>query len=44
LHNQGANVVFCDGHVEYGKQKAWIEPTPKAMIRWNRDHQPHLKK
>lgn len=43
VHNRGANIVFCDGHVEYAKQKAWIEPTAKAMVRWNRDHQPHLK-
>ena len=43
LHSQGANVVFCDSHVEYGKQTAWMEPTDKAMQRWNRDHEAHLK-
>lgn len=43
VHNAGANVAFCDGHVEYGKQRSWVEPTAKVMLRWNRDHQPHLK-
>ncbi|HKS35597.1 MAG TPA: DUF1559 domain-containing protein [Verrucomicrobiae bacterium] len=40
-HNQGANVVFCDGHVEYGKRKEWIKPTEAARKRWNNDNQPH---
>jgi len=40
-HQQGANMLFCDGHVEYGKQSAWIARTPEARCRWNRDHQPH---
>jgi prepilin-type processing-associated H-X9-DG protein/prepilin-type N-terminal cleavage/methylation domain-containing protein len=40
-HDGGANAVFCDGHVEYGKLKKWIEATPQARRRWNSDHQPH---
>ena len=42
-HKHGANVAFADGHVEYGKQNSWNELTAKALRRWNRDFQPHLK-
>jgi prepilin-type processing-associated H-X9-DG protein len=41
VHNAGANIVFCDGHVEYGKKQAWIKPTEAARKRWNNDNQPH---
>ena len=41
VHNGGANIAFCDGHVEFGKHHTWTNVT--AMVRWNRDHQPHLK-
>ena len=40
-HNDGANVVFCDGHIEYGKQRRWTEASDWARCRWNADHQPH---
>lgn len=40
-HNQGFNAVFCDAHVEYGKQVAWLQKTERARQRWNFDHQPH---
>jgi prepilin-type N-terminal cleavage/methylation domain-containing protein/prepilin-type processing-associated H-X9-DG protein len=40
-HRGGANVVFCDAHVEFGKQSKWIEATDDARQRWNNDHQPH---
>jgi prepilin-type processing-associated H-X9-DG protein/prepilin-type N-terminal cleavage/methylation domain-containing protein len=40
-HNQGANAVFCDGHIEYGKLKAWLKKTERARQRWNNDNQPH---
>jgi prepilin-type N-terminal cleavage/methylation domain-containing protein/prepilin-type processing-associated H-X9-DG protein len=39
-HNGGANVVFCDGHVEYAKQRKWLEPSDTARRRWNNDNQP----
>lgn len=42
-HKHGANVAFADGHVEYGKQNSWNELTAKALRRWNRDFEPHLK-
>lgn len=40
-HNKGANIVFCDGHVEWQKQGKWIELTEAAARRWNNDNQPH---
>jgi prepilin-type N-terminal cleavage/methylation domain-containing protein/prepilin-type processing-associated H-X9-DG protein len=40
-HNNGANVVFCDAHVEYGRQAAWLQKTDRARQRWNNDNQPH---
>jgi prepilin-type N-terminal cleavage/methylation domain-containing protein len=40
-HNYGDNVVFCDDHVEYAKQKVWLEKTDRARQRWNNDHLPH---
>jgi prepilin-type N-terminal cleavage/methylation domain-containing protein len=40
-HNLGDNVVFCDDHVEYAKQTAWLQKSERARQRWNNDHQPH---
>jgi prepilin-type N-terminal cleavage/methylation domain-containing protein/prepilin-type processing-associated H-X9-DG protein len=40
-HSRGANMVFCDGHVEYRKQSKWIDASDAARCRWNNDHQPH---
>ena len=40
-HNRGANILFIDGHVEYGKYRKWVEQRDDIMCRWNRDHQPH---
>ena len=40
-HSGGANVLFCDGHVEHGTQASWIEMTDRARRRWNNDHEPH---
>jgi prepilin-type processing-associated H-X9-DG protein/prepilin-type N-terminal cleavage/methylation domain-containing protein len=40
-HNKGANVAFCDGHVEYGKQAKWTKKNDPACRRWNNDHEPH---
>lgn len=41
LHKRGANIVFCDGHVEWQKQAKWIELTEAVARRWNNDNQPH---
>lgn len=40
-HSGGANLLFCDGHVEYGRNRKWVEHRDDVMRRWNRDHQPH---
>ncbi len=40
-HSGGANMVFCDGHAEFAKQKNWIEETDLARRRWNNDHEAH---
>jgi prepilin-type N-terminal cleavage/methylation domain-containing protein/prepilin-type processing-associated H-X9-DG protein len=40
-HNNGLNAVFCDNHVEYGKNSAWLQKTDRARRRWNFDNQPH---
>jgi prepilin-type processing-associated H-X9-DG protein len=41
-HQDKANVVFCDGHVESPKLKFLFEDTSDdALSRWNRDHKPH---
>ena len=40
-HDNGANVVFCDGHVEFGKQTNWMRAIDVARQRWNNDHLPH---
>jgi len=40
-HLGGANILFCDGHVEFKKQARWIEATDTARARWNNDHEPH---
>ena len=40
-HGGGANILFCDGHVEHGSQARWIEKTDSARRHWNHDHEPH---
>jgi prepilin-type processing-associated H-X9-DG protein/prepilin-type N-terminal cleavage/methylation domain-containing protein len=41
-HQGRANVIFCDGHVESPKLQILFEDTSDAaLVRWNRDHQPH---
>jgi prepilin-type processing-associated H-X9-DG protein/prepilin-type N-terminal cleavage/methylation domain-containing protein len=44
-HQGRANVVFCDGHVESPKlQFLFADTSDAALVRWNRDHQPHREK
>jgi prepilin-type processing-associated H-X9-DG protein/prepilin-type N-terminal cleavage/methylation domain-containing protein len=41
-HQDRANVLFCDGHVESPTRKVLFDDTSNAaLVRWNRDHQPH---
>ena len=40
-HAGGANLLFCDGHVQWAKQSFWIAPTDESRSLWNNDHQPH---
>ena len=41
-HNGKVNVVFCDGHVESPQLKfVFTDTSDAALVRWNRDHQPH---
>jgi prepilin-type processing-associated H-X9-DG protein/prepilin-type N-terminal cleavage/methylation domain-containing protein len=41
-HQGRVNVLFCDGHVEPPSLKFVFEDTSDAaLVRWNRDHQPH---
>jgi prepilin-type processing-associated H-X9-DG protein/prepilin-type N-terminal cleavage/methylation domain-containing protein len=40
-HNGGGNVLFCDAHIEYGKQTNWMKPTEDMRKRWNADNMPH---
>lgn len=42
-HSQGANLVFCDGHVDFKKQGRWVEASDEARRRWNVDNEPHLE-
>jgi prepilin-type processing-associated H-X9-DG protein len=40
-HSGGANMVFCDGHVQWSRQSKWIVEDASARSRWNNDHQSH---
>jgi len=39
-HEQGYNVLFCDGHVVLVKRNDYFFP-PRTARNWNRDNQPH---
>ena len=40
-HNDRANMLFCDSHVESARQTTWVSPSTTARSRWNNDHEPH---
>ena len=41
IHRGGANILFCDGHVEWALQERWIVREDSVARRWNNDNQPH---
>ena len=44
-HQNKANVVFCDGHVESPTLNfLFADTSDAALSRWNRDHQPHRER
>ena len=44
-HQNKANVLFCDGHVESPTlQFLFADTSDAALCRWNRDHQPHRER
>ena len=44
-HHGRANMVFCDGHLESPTlQFLFTDTNDEALVRWNRDHQPHREK
>ena len=40
-HHGGAQVMFCDGHVRWGKQSKLVEHTQWTRKLWNNDNLPH---
>jgi prepilin-type processing-associated H-X9-DG protein len=40
-HNGGANMAFCDGHVQYAKQSVWMKSADDTRRLWNNDNLPH---
>jgi prepilin-type processing-associated H-X9-DG protein/prepilin-type N-terminal cleavage/methylation domain-containing protein len=40
-HANGANMLFCDGHVQYAKQSFWLAPSDENKRLWNADNQSH---
>ena len=44
-HTGKLNVLFCDGHTEAPTlNKLFVDTDDAALVRWNRDHQPHRDK
>ncbi len=40
-HQTGANVAFCDGHVEFGTRHRFDTQREEVRRRWNTDNEPH---
>lgn len=42
-HNLGANVLYVDSHVEFGKRRLMIDPNNDTWRkRWSNDNDPHM--
>ena len=40
-HGTSDNMLFCDGHLEFGKTNSLYAKTQPSRLRWNNDHEPH---
>ena len=40
-HGNGANMIFCDGHVQFAKQSFWLDPGDESTHLWNADGESH---
>lgn len=40
-HRGGANMVFCDGRVDFEQRSYWGAATHAVRRMWNNDHEPH---
>jgi len=40
-HNGGANLLFCDDHVEFAQQSVWMAANDGERRLWNNDNLPH---
>jgi prepilin-type processing-associated H-X9-DG protein len=40
-HDSGANMVFCDGHVQFAAQSSWLNASDAEKCLWNNDNQSH---
>jgi len=40
-HETGANVIFCDGHLEFASRKRVDTKDEMLRRRWNNDNEPH---
>jgi prepilin-type processing-associated H-X9-DG protein/prepilin-type N-terminal cleavage/methylation domain-containing protein len=40
IHNGGANILFCDGHVQWYLPRDLTRPIDSISRLWNRDHEP----
>lgn len=41
FHANGANMLFCDGHVQFAAQSFWLNVSDAAKCLWNNDNQSH---
>ncbi len=41
VHNEAANLLFCDGHLEHPRRIILEEKSDAMRRRWNNDNQPH---
>jgi prepilin-type N-terminal cleavage/methylation domain-containing protein/prepilin-type processing-associated H-X9-DG protein len=40
-HANGANMLFCDDHVQYAAQSFWLDTSDASKCLWNNDNQSH---